>query len=151
MKELLKKIVDKNVLLVILFGSLLGVLFGEIFFKNYKGVDYLNQDGNIFYLQYGVYTTEDAAKENTKNLEIEHFIKELDSKYYVYLGVTTDYDKALKLKEKYEKDNIHIYIRSDYVENSETLLKLKEYDSKLNDENVESVMKEIFENVELNL
>ena len=70
---------------------------------------------------------------------------------YVYLGVTTNYDKALELKEQYENDNIHIYIRSDYVENSETLFKLKEYDSKLEKDNVESVMKEIFENSELNL
>ena len=151
MKEKLKKIFNKNVLLVILFGSLLGILFGEMFFKNYQGIDYLNQDGNIFYLQYGVYTTIEAAEENTKSLTLKHFIKELDSKYYVYLGVTTDYDKALKLKEKYEKDDIHIYIRSDYVENSETLFKLKEYDNKLNLDNVETVMSEIFENNELNL
>jgi len=149
--DLLKKIINKNVIIVILLGSILGFIFGGIFFKNYKGVDYLESDGNIFYLQYGVYTTNDGAIENTKNLNHEYFIREMDSKYYVYLGVTTDYDKALKLKEQYEKNNIHIYIRSDYVENSETLSKLKEYDSKINEQNVESVMEEIFDNSELNL
>ncbi len=149
--ENLKKILNANVLVVILFGSLFGFLFGSIFFKNYQGVDYLSEDGNIFYLQYGVYTTMDAASNNIKNLTKNYFIREQDNKYYVYLGVTTDYNKALKLKEKYESENIHIYIRSDYVENSETLLKLKEYDLRLEDDNVESVMKEIFENQELNL
>lgn len=149
--KILKKIINKNVLIVITLGSLMGIIFGEIFFKNYQGIDYLNEDGNIFYLQYGVYTTLDAAKENTLKLNKNYYIREMDSKYYVYLGVTTNYDTAIKLKEKYEQEKIHIYIRSDYVENSETLLKLKEYEKDLNTNNVESVMKEIFENNELNL
>lgn len=142
----------KSIIIVILFGSLMGFLFGSLMFKNYKGVDYLDKDGNIYYLQYGVYTTIEAASSNTEKLSEKYFIKELDSKYYVYLGVTTDYDIALKLKEKYEKENIHIYIRSDYVENSETLEQLKKYDEQLNDlDNTETVMQEIFENSSLNL
>ena len=76
----------------------------------------------------------------------------VNNKYYVYLGVTTDYDKALKLKEKYENENIHIYIRSDFVENSETLKKLKEYDEQIDNlDNTSEVMKKIFENSNLNL
>ena len=141
----------KNIILVILCGSLLGFIFGGLIFKNYQGVDYLESDGNIYYLQYGVYTTEEAAKNNSENIRHEHFIREMDGKYYVYLGVTTDYEKALKLQKNYENENIHIYIRDDYVENSETLSKLKEYDSQIEDNNVETVMKEIFENNELNL
>ncbi len=142
---------NKNIIIVILFGSLIGYLFGNIIFNNYKGKDYIEIDGNIYYLQYGVYTTNEAAINSTKNLNEKYFIKEIDNKYYVYLGVTSNYDLALKLKEKYENKNIHIYIRSDYVENSETLDKLKEYDEKINDDNIESVMQEIFENSELNL
>jgi len=142
---------NKNVIIVILFGSLLGYLFGNLIFNNYQGKDYIDIDGNIYYLQYGVYTTNEAAINSTKNLKEKYYIKELDNKYYVYLGVTSNYDLALKLKEKYENENIHIYIRSDYVENSETLDKLKEYDEKINEDNIESVMQEIFENNELNL
>ena len=142
---------NKNIIIVILFGSLVGYLFGSIIFNNYKGKDYIEADGNIYYLQYGVYTTNEAAINSTKNLQEKYYIKELDNKYYVYLAVTSDYDIALKLKDKYEKENIHIYIRSDYTKNSETLDKLKEYDLIINDDNVESVMKEIFENNELNL
>ena len=142
---------NKKIIFVILFGSLMGILFGKIIFKNYKGGEYIDIDGNIYYLQYGVYTTYEGAINNTKNLKENYFIKEMDNKYYVYLGVTCNYDLALKLKEKYEKNNIYIYIRSDYVENSETLNKIKEYDQEINDDNVSSVMKEIFENEELNL
>ena len=142
---------NKKIIVVILFGSLIGYLFGSIIFNNYKGKDYIKEDGNIYYLQYGVYTTNEAAINNTKNLNEKYIVKELDNKYYVYLGITSNYNLALKLKDKYEKKNIHIYIRSDYLENSETLDKIKEYDSKINDENIETVMKEILENDELNL
>ena len=141
----------KNIIIVILLGSLAGFIFGGLLFKNYSGSDYLESDGNIYYLQYGVYTTEEAAVNNSMNINHEHFIREMDGKYYVYLGVTANYDKAVELKKNLESDNIHIYIRDDYVENSETLDKLKNYDKELNDNNVETVMKEIFENSELNL
>ena len=141
----------KNIIIVILFGSLLGFVVGGLIFKNYSKKNYLESDGNIYYLQYGVYTTLDAAYNNAMNINHEHFIREMDDKYYVYLGVTTSIEKANELKEKYERENIHVYIRDDYVENSETLEKLKDYDSKITDDNVDTVMKEIFENEELNL
>ncbi|MBQ8891396.1 MAG: hypothetical protein IJ068_00825 [Bacilli bacterium] len=141
----------KNIIIVILLGSLFGFIVGGLIFKNYSGTDYLESDGNIYYLQYGVYTTRDAAVNNSQNINHEYFIREMDDKYYVYLGVTTDLSKANELKQKYENENIHIYIRDDYVENSETLEKLKQYDLEMNEDNIETVMKEIFENTELNL
>ena len=144
----------KQIIVVILFGSLVGYLFGSILFKNYKGVEYLNDDGNIYYLQYGVYTTKESAIENTKKLNDNYIIKEMDNKYYVYLGITEDYNLALKIQKYYKDKNIYTYIRSDYVENSETLDKLKDYDKKMKDikeEEIISVMKEILENSELNL
>ena len=141
----------KNIIIVILLGSLLGFIFGGIIFNNYKGKNYLESDGNIYYLQYGVYTTLDAATNNSKNLTHANFIREMDDKYYVYLGVTTNLKKAEELKEKYKNENIHVYIRSDFVENSETLDKLKNYDLSLTNDNVDTVMQEIFENQELNL
>ena len=146
--------INKNIIVVILFGSLIGYVFGSILFKNYKGIEYVNEDGNIYYLQYGVYTNKESAIENTKNLNNNYVIREIDDKYYVYLGVTENYDLAIKLQKYYKNQNIYTYIRSDYVENSETLDKLKEYDNKIKDtkeEEIINVMKEIFENSELNL
>ena len=144
----------KNIIIVILFGSLVGFIFGGIIFNNYRGAEYLNDDGNIYYLQYGVYTTKTAAEENTKKLNNNYVIREMDDKYYVYLGITENYDLALKIQKYYKDQNIYTYIRSDYVENSETLNKLKDYDNKIKnikEEEISSVMKEIFDNSELNL
>jgi len=143
----------KNIIIVITLGILVGYLFGNLIYKNYDGLDYLREDGNIFYVQYGVYTSEEAALKNTLNLD-SYVIKELDDKYYVYLGVTTSYENALRIQTLYKEKDIYTYIRSDYVENSETLNKLKEYDLKLTDSNIEevgSLVEEIFTNLELNL
>lgn len=144
----------KNIIIVITLGILTGYLFGHLIYKNYDGVEYKDFDGNIYYVQYGVYTNNEAACENAKKLE-NYIIKEIDEKYYVYLGVTTSYNTALKIQELYNSKDIYSYIRSDYVENSETLNALKEYDLKMeelkDEEEIQSVIKEIFENSELNL
>ena len=144
----------KNIIIVIILGSLIGFLFGNLLFKNYEGIEYMDEDGNIYYVQYGVYTSNEAALDNASKLN-NYKIIELDDKYYVYLGVTTDYDLAVKIQNMYKEKDIYTYIRSDYVSNSETLELLKQFDDKLkdkeNEEEIESVMQEIFENQELNL
>ena len=144
----------KSIIIVILFGSLLGYLFGNFIFKNYQGTKYIEEDGNIYFLQYGVYTNEEAAISNTQKLT-NYKIYVLDDKYYVYLGITSNYDVALKLQNIYKQKNIYTYIRKDYVENSETLNILKKYDKKIenldNEEQLENVMKEILENNEIKL
>ena len=144
----------KNIIIVIILGSLIGFLFGNLLFKNYEGIEYMDEDGNIYYVQYGVYTSNEAAVNNASKLN-NYKIIELDDKYYVYLGVTTDYDLAVKIQNMYKEKDIYTYIRSDYVSNSETLELLKQFDDKLkdkeNEEEIESVMQEIFENQELNL
>ncbi len=144
----------KNIIIVIVLGILVGYLFGNVIYKNYEGIEYQEDDGNIYYVQYGVYTSNEAALENVKGLD-SYVIKELDDKFYVYLGVTTNYATALKIQNIYKDKNVYTYIRSDYVTNSETLNRLKEFDLKLEqtekEEDIEAVVKEIFENKELNL
>ena len=143
----------RNIIIVITFGILTGYLFGHLIYKDYKGLEYLSDDGNIYYVQYGVYTSNEAALNNTINLD-NYIISEDDDKYYVYLGITTSYNTALKIQELYKEKDVYTYIRSDFVNNSETLNKLKEYDLRLdnleNENDIQGVMKEIFENSELN-
>ena len=144
----------KNVIIVICLGILIGYVFGNIIFNNYEGKEYIESDGNIYYVQYGVYTTEEAAKENSSKLDNYKIVEE-DDKYYIYLGVTTSHEVALKIQEYYKGKDIYTYIRSDYVTNSETLDLLKEFDKTLEKtddyKEINEVMKEIFENNSLKL
>lgn len=144
----------KNIIIVITLGILIGYLFGHLMYVNYEGIEYKEDDGNIYYVQYGVYTNYEAALSNSSKLD-NYKIIELDDKYYVYLGITTSFDNALKIKNLYLEKDIHTYIRSDYVNNSETLKRLKEYDLKLceleHENDIQSVIKEIFLNQEISL
>ena len=101
----------KNVIIVICLGILIGYVFGNIIFNNYEGKEYLESDGNIYYVQYGVYTTLDAAKENSQKLDNYKIVEE-DDKYYIYLGVTTSHEVALKIQEYYKGKDIYTYIRT---------------------------------------
>ena len=144
----------KNIIIVIVFGALIGYLFGHLVFKNYDGREYLDEDGNIYYVQYGVYNSNEAALSNASKLS-NYTIKEIDEKFYVYLGVSTSLDTALKIQDLYKEKDIYTYIRADYVNNSETLEKLKEYDELIQEKSdeveIQAVMKEIFASQELNL
>lgn len=137
----------KNIMIVITLGTLIGYLFGQLLYKNYDGKEYIKEDGNIYFVQYGVYTSNEVALENASRLD-NYKIVENDDKYYVYLGITTNLDTALKIQELYKQQAIYSYIRSDYVTNSETLEKLKQYDEILSveskDEDIKAVVKEIF-------
>ena len=144
----------KNIIIVITLGILIGYLFGHLIYLNYEGIEYKEDDGNIYYVQYGVYTNYEAALSNSNKLD-NYKILEMDDKYYVYLGVTTSFENALKIQNLYKEKDIHTYIRSDFVNNSETLNKLKEYDLKLDklehEIDIQSVIKEIFLNQEISL
>ncbi len=143
----------RNVIIVIFLGIIIGYVFGNLIYKNYNGLEYIEEDGNIYYVQYGVYVSKEAALKNVMQLD-NYIIKENDDKFYVYLGITTTLNTALKIQNYYEERDIHTYIRSDYVENSETLSKLKEYDTKLEkletNEELTEVIKEIFKDTALN-
>ena len=131
----------KSIIIVILIGSLIGLIFGQIIFKNYKGKEYLNETGNIYYIQYGVYTSNEAALKNSSSLD-NYKIVENDDKYYVYLGITSNYDIALKTQEMYKNMGIYSY-------------KIKEYDNTLKDldnyQDIKEVFKEIFQEQDLSL
>ena len=141
----------KNIIIVITLGILTGFIFSRLMYQNYEGIEYIENDGNIYYVQYGVYTSNEAALANTLKLD-NYIISEMDEKFYVYLAITSNYDNALKIKNMYEEKEIHSFIRSDYVNNSELLEKLNEYDEKIillnKEEEIQSVMKEVLTDYE---
>ena len=141
----------KNIIIVITLGILTGFIFSRLMYQNYEGIEYIENDGNIYYVQYGVYTSNEAALANSKKLD-NYIISEMEEKFYVYLAITSNYDNALKIKNMYEEKEIHSFIRSDYVNNSELLEKLNEYDEKIisldKEEEIQSVMKEVLTDYE---
>ncbi len=80
----------------------------------------MTSDGNIYYLQYGVYVNQDVLNESIKKLD-DYIVYEHDNKYYVYLGAYPDLMVALKMKKIFENQNIYTYIKNDYMNNSKLI------------------------------
>ena len=73
-------------------------------------------DGNIYFLQYAIFTKEDVMNDVTKKLD-NYFVIKDDNKYYVYLGAFISLDNALKYQKILEDNKIYTYIKNDYLNN----------------------------------
>ena len=132
----------KSIIIVILIGSLIGLRFGQIIFKNYKGKEYLNETGNIYYIQYGVYTSNEAALKNSSSLD-NYKIVENDDKYYVYYGITKDLDNYEKIAGNMKELGYDNY-REEIVVSSKSFLEtLEQYDMLLRETTDNSIVNAI--------
>ena len=117
-----------NFVVPILCAVLLGYLCASFIFNQYGVDNYVfNEKANIYLLQCGAYTTEEASKKAVKGIEEKITIKEGD-KYYSYIGMTTDYEIAKKIQELYKDNSIDIYIKDSYLDNEDFINQLVQYD-----------------------
>ncbi len=108
-------IIKKNINIIILAVSL-SLVFTKALFSTYSNEQQMISDGNIYYLQYGVFTKENVMKDVTENLD-NYFVKFEDNKYYVYLGAYTILQNAIKYQKILENNKIYTYIKNDYLNN----------------------------------
>lgn len=136
-----------NIVVPIICATLLGYLCASFIFNQY-GVSSLvfKEDGNIYYLQCGAYTTEEASKKEIDGITEKITVKE-GEKYYSYIGMTADSKIAKNIQEMYKEKGVDIYIKSSYVENTDFISQLIQYDVLLeaskNLEEVNSVLKTV--------
>ncbi len=106
----------------------LGLLCGKILYQKTNGVSSVFKSKDIYYfLQEGVYSTEELMKENTKDLE-NKLVTTNDDNYHVYLGITKDLDNAKKICNLYKKKGYDIYMKEMSVDNEEFSYNLDQFD-----------------------
>ena len=99
----------------IYLAVVIGLIFGNILFNSYQEESVMESMGNVYLLQYGAYTNEEILNESVKKLDKNiYYIKEEDQIYYVYLGATSNYDNATRLKKIMADRNIFVYLKNDY-------------------------------------
>lgn len=119
----------------VFMAIIIGMIFGNLIFDSYETETVMTSDGNVYMLQYGAYTSESVMQENVKNLDKNAYIVVIQEKvYYVYLAITTNYYNALNIKEHYNDEDIFLYIKENYLGNSELINKIKNIDNLLKDE-----------------
>lgn len=136
-----------NIVVPIICAVLLGYLCASFIFNQY-GVESLvfHEDGNIYFLQCGAYTTKEASEKDINGIDAKITVKE-GEKYYSYIGMTTSNKIAKNIQEMYKEKGIEIYIKSNYLENDDFISQLNQYDVLLeaskNLEEVNSVLKTV--------
>ena len=113
----------------------ISIIFSKVLFTSYQTETVMTSSGNVYILQYASFTNKEVMNENIKKLD-DYLIYEMNNKYYVYLGIYTSLDTAMKMKKYFENDNIYTYIKNDYLQDNSLVNKIKDYDLEiLNEEN----------------
>lgn len=109
-------------------------------FTTYKTSSVMDVDGNIYILQYGSYISQSVMEENIKKLNNYLLVQEGD-KYYVYIGIFTNHENALKMQKIYENKNIYTYLKEDFLSDEKIIEKIKEIENK--DKDLDKINDEI--------
>ncbi len=127
----------KTLIYGIIFATL-GATFGFNIFKNSKDkvLDVFKDSANYYVLQEGVYSNEEIMQENIKNLDSK-IIEEENEKYYVYVGITTKKENAIKLKKIYESKGYQLYLKELKIASAEFYNNTVQFDMLINKTNKE--------------
>lgn len=125
-----------------MFAILIGVIFSNLLISSYQEEMVMKSEGNIYLLQYGVYTTKEVLSENIKNLR-DYIVYEENNKYYVYLGIFVNYENAYKVSEILKNNDIYTYIKSDYLNDTDIVKKINILGEKMISLNKESEIKSL--------
>ena len=102
----------------------------------------MSVDGNIYILQYGSYISRNVMEENVKKLD-KYLVIEEDDKYYVYLGIFTKKENALKMQEIYKNINIYTYLKNDYIGDERIIERIENVEKSSDD--LEKITKKIMD------
>lgn len=116
----------------IIISILLGSFCGKLVFDQYQEKQLVFEEENtVYFLQQGVYSTEESVTNNTEKLDSKVVVVE-DGKYYVYVGITKDLDNATKINNLYKEKGYNLYQKELQVDNYEFINQLEQYDILLN-------------------
>lgn len=132
----------KHFLVPIICIALLSFLVADFIYQKYLDTT-IGNDGNVYFLQQGVYTD----KKNIRNISANYITVEEENKYYTYLGMTMDKSLAEKIKSSYNEKGIPVYIKLVSITNQEFLNELTQYDVLLNNTLEFSQMENILETI----
>ena len=133
----------KNIFPVVLC-ILVGFFMGNFMFKQYNlKTDVVSVTGeNLYFLQTGVYSSEESMKENMKNTSYYIYTKE-NNMYYTYIGITKNKKNLDKLKGYYKQAGYDIYVREIFISDVAFLTVLEQYDSLLKETTEDKIINSI--------
>lgn len=118
----------KKTLTYMTVAILLGGLYGKILYQKYEDTSFVfHEEEKIYFLQEGVYSSEDSLNRNTKDISPKLVTKE-NNQYYVYVGISKSKDGLEKIKNVYEEKGYTTYQKEKNVTDESFLTNLSQYD-----------------------
>ncbi len=119
----------KKLLILIAVATILGGISGKFLFSKYENIDKLvfNENKKVYLLQEGVYSSKSSLDSNTKDISPKLVVKNND-KYYVYVGITKNYNNAKKIKKMYNDKGYNIYQKEKNIKSDEFLNNVEQFD-----------------------
>ena len=112
---------------------IIGFFLSSAFLKqynDYNGIKVNNIGENLYFIQYGVFSTLESMEENT--ISLENYIYNIDdNKYFVYIGITKNLSNKNKIINYFESLGYKVIVKEYGITNKEFLNLLDNYDSTL--------------------
>lgn len=120
----------KQYLLTFVMALIIGFFLNYFFinqYDDYKGIKVSNIGEELYFIQYGVFSSIESMEENTISLE-NYIYNTIEDKYYVYVGITKEEENANKIINYYKNLGYETIIKKYSITNKEFIEVLKNYD-----------------------
>ncbi len=143
---------NKTFIVPILIAVVLGSLFGNFMFDQYRKNEMVfNEQNKVYYFQQGIYDSIEEYESATSNLPFK-VLEVIEGKYYCYVGMTKNSDNIDKLNSYFMNLGIETYINEKIIDNFEFINNLVQFDILLSisdsDEEIEAILNTILSSYE---
>ena len=139
----------KKYLLTFLIALIIGFFLSIFFIRQYDdfdGIKVSSPGENLYFIQYGVFSSLESLEENTISLQNYVYNKQ-DNLYYVYVGITKLEENAKKIVEFYKKKGYDAIIKEFGITNKKFIELLLNYDEVLKNTEDETVIGSIINQI----
>ena len=139
----------KKYLFSLFIALVIGFFLCNIFLKqydNYKGIKVSNNGEELYFVQYGVYSSLESLEENTINLQ-NYVYNEQEGLYYVYVGITKLKENADKIVRYYNNLGYDAIIKKFNIASKVFVESLENYDEVLKNTEDNTVIASIISQV----
>ncbi len=123
----------KKYIFPVSISLVLGIFMAYFIIRQYEDMPALavsSEAESLYYIQKGVYFDLDSMNEGMK--DFSHYIYNTENNsFYVYIGITTSKENALKIVEYYKSLGVETVISEKITDNKEFVNILRQYDELL--------------------
>ena len=144
-----------KILIPICLSIVVGYFFGTFIYKQYnESLMAFNNTKVIYFLQQGVYKDNNYLNEDLNNLSVS-YVTEENNLYHVYIGMTSNYELAEKIKAMYKEQGYELYIKEKNISNIYFNNEIEQYDKLIssceNYNQLNEILKAIVDSYESNV